>query len=356
MNIKNPLYFGIIIFCLGLCIAGRLDAAFPNIFDSSEIPLYPSFEKTGEESFVINGIGIRTIRAKGPSVNVSQVADYYKGILAQRSWDVVSDDPSGDGSVSLSFKNGDGRIASVNIFPGFAFGKPGTVFLLMRYSLDSIDRWFTRASDTDNEMPGLDIPWLRRYPQSIRINSVGQAGTMSVTYTVPDYGCLECVVDFYKEQMMQKGWRLISTNYNTKEEMEKYWSFETIAKNILEKIPERFKEEFGDGYLKKMEESMQYNSYFIPDETKSMHFRKGRDICSVSISYDDLRGGKKGFFGVLDSKLSPEQKEFYWKTMRDVGLTNRMAYLTNVQYMSKEAVTININYMQGKKLQKRQAQ
>lgn len=315
-----------------------LQAALWDVLAVDEPPVYPALVKASDESFVVNGIRMKTLYLKGENIVIPEVVDYYKKVMAQRGWVTKGEQILPDNSVELNFNSQDMRMFSLSFIPGENVGRPNYVLVRMSYSLEGTDKWSRLEPGVSNaDMPGEDIPWLKRYPESIRMNSLNdENGLIQISYMITDYTCLECVLDFYRQQLGSKGWELITTYQATKEELLK-----DLGQDFA-KIP------ISDG--------------FMPEATKMLGFKKDNNVFTIIVTYRSNAGDVEPLFKIGASKekinqASEEEKERYRQQLEEEVekiKQNRLANLMLRQQQSKERIDFTITYAPEAKLKERQ--
>lgn len=368
VNRKRLIYSLALIICLGSGFSSRVDAAFWDMLNPKAIPIYPAFEQTSKQKLIINGVEIYIEMYKGENISIPHVVDYYNATLVQKGWRIQEEQSMAGNNIVLNFMSKDNRFLQLILFSGEKFGRPDSTYMYMRYSLEGIDKWISRNSETDNEMPGQDIPWLKRYPGSIRISSISDdKGMIRVAYIVPNHSCLECVAAFFKEEMAGKEWELLRTAHKSKEDMIKDISSFDLGK-LLEKAPEEYKERLNSlgKSLSDMKKRLGQYKHSMPDETKTIYFKNGRDICTIGITYNNSQGDRQAQQGREDELKEAMEKymeggeyddklrEVREKQMKEMVKKNRLAYLKDMQEQSEETITISIMYVPKSKLKERQ--
>ena len=189
----------------------------------SDVPVYPALRKTEEQAVTLNETEMTIMRFEGNDVSVPDIIDYYKKVLAQKGWATVGERVVWNNSVVIQFSHKEKRgMMSFMVMPAEIFGRPAnSVMVEVLYVPQRGDNsQKAEALLSAQDIPGVDIPGVPRYPGSMRLRSMQTgAGMMSADYKIADTSCVECVADFYKQEMTKGGWSFIHTTASTKEQM-----------------------------------------------------------------------------------------------------------------------------------------
>jgi len=195
----------------------------------------------------------------------------------------------------------------------------------------------------DLDVPGEDIPGLERYPETRRISSSSlDNGVINVSYSLDNKSCIPCVVSFYKEKLLNRGWQLGSESHLTKEEFQQNIALNIEAmKNQFEKA--NLSTEQRDILSNKFEQLKSFvdkdqDNYVGPEEMTSLNFNRKKEMCMVAVSYVDLNK--------IYSKAPPEEsRENIEKNLQSLPerVANKIKRLMGVGI--DEAITITITYI-----------
>jgi len=361
-----------------------LEAGILDMFNPDVVPVYPPLNKMNENNMVVNGVNMKMMLLKGDGVNIPDVVEYYKKILSQKGW---REQGSGNSIqlgniIALNFVNSKGHLLSLNFVSGKEYGIVGNkVFVRIMHIFGNQEQQKVLGFMVSHkDLPGFDIPWLKRYPESIRTQSVrSDSGFMSVNYKVVENSCVDCVTDFYIPQMREQGWKLVSMKDKTKEEMV---SDRLVLKTYVNKFKNRIKEELtpqldishykqqmhtelnnrldetnaDDQTRKKAEEEFnkafdKQQSYFedflseetdlnkfltrnTPDTMRTLIFQKNKNVCAIFVIYkeakeEDMYGIDS--FGGQAMAAAPEEYRNMFAAMQDEQLKERLEI--GIQYM-----------------------
>lgn len=275
----------------------KAEAAFWDVLDPWSIPLYPALQKINEQTVIINDREIKMIVLSGRDISMPNIVEYYKMTLAQKGWGLQEEKSLINGVVTLEFLR-DGQQLIVDFFSreftSMLKGKAGVNESLVRVTqikgkenyVEQVQRVFAQ----DQDRPGEDFAWLKRYPKSVRLSSMKmpESGFMSAYYKVADYSCLQCVADFYTEQMLEQGWRLFSSSEKAGGDLQTNDKSFAAIEERLAKINETLGvasslPHFSKDELKKILGDQ------LPDMVKTILFQKGGQLCSVVITYTGER-------------------------------------------------------------------
>lgn len=265
----------------------------------SNIPIHPSLKKDGEQSLVVNGVKFKTVNYQAENTDIPKIMEYYKKVLLQRGYAIEQEIP-GTGYYGINFANKDKDIIRIMAYEGKVVNKPEYIFVTVTSNEDKLTKIADYFTNPDIDMPGEDIPWLERYPDSRRVSSiVVDNGMTTVNYLLDNESCVQCVVSFYKEQMLAGGWLFEGESYVTRDEMMQKPALDIDALKKQFKradIPAEQKE-----VLEKTVEQLELaaekhkESNMVPNETITLNFKKKEGMCRISVAYIDLKE-KQGQF------------------------------------------------------------
>ena len=350
MQIKTKTIVVILILAVafGFCEVRNAEAALWDFLNFSNIPKHPLLEKVEERQSIINGEKAITIIYEADNINISKVIDFYKDVLMQRGWKKSQEYLSPDYSV-VDFTDEEMRVFNLVIARSpLMDGMIARVF----YIPGGTKKWFFKESPEDNDMPGKDLDWFPRYPGTTRISSVEDyTGVTKIDYLVPGCNCVNCVVEFHKQNMLNNGWQLIGSDYQNKEEIQKTQANNASGmKKLISQLSdagllENLDLEGLEGY----EESVgaQENQ---PSEIYSFHFEKKGDVCAIGIYYKEAQVGVKvnmideqlGKFREHSKEMGEEDRAMAEATIEE-HLSKSRPYYFYTQ-MHKESVTVSVVY------------
>lgn len=166
------------------------------------IPAYPHSEKKKEIERFNNGANVKTVYYTTKD-SADKILDYYKEQLSNAGWDLA---PINVPGVIVFYK---GR-ETVSVFSKDIFNR-GTTDIYVAHSLVSevAAAEIQKALVQDYDMPGKDLPFVPRYPGAIRRSYAETPSKQTIVYQSKQ-GCFDCVLNFYRSEMVAKGWRLIN--------------------------------------------------------------------------------------------------------------------------------------------------
>ncbi|MFH1622312.1 MAG: hypothetical protein ABIA97_04235 [Candidatus Omnitrophota bacterium] len=333
----------IAVFCL--LIVNNTEAGLSDFLNFSNIPKHPLLEKVQENTSTINGSEAKTIIYKAPdNIDITNVIDFYTNVFLQRGWKKNGEYMSGNYSV-VGFSDDDMRVFSIKIGRSPLING---VFVTVYYLPEGMKKWIFKDNPEDNDMPGKDFSWLPRYPGSIRIQSVEDyTGIIKIDYMIPGYSCINCVSEFYRDNMIKSDWQLINSNRQDKEDIqENLESNMARTKSIITQMEESGK--FNDMDFSK------YEKYFnsqkeSPSEIHSFHFEKKGATCAIGMSYKEAQSGVDMVSEQLNSfyeKINemPEEERAVIEEQLQKQLSLNRAYYQMSQ-SARESVMVSVIYM-----------
>ncbi|MCM8779532.1 MAG: hypothetical protein NC914_00025 [Candidatus Omnitrophica bacterium] len=165
------------------------------------LPDYPSAKKLIESQPNIDGRRYKSVMYSTTD-SAAKVIDFYKENLKDDFAILYEKMDKEQGGVLFADKTKEGIY--LNLFCVYSPVQNSTI-IQVSYNLDP----FLPASDADaeTEVAGKDIPWVKRYPGSIRISFYeDEAGNYRVVYRAST-DCLKCVIDHYRQELMSWGWQ-----------------------------------------------------------------------------------------------------------------------------------------------------
>mgnify|MGYP001568323869 CR=1 FL=1 len=293
---------------LGLLGHIHIEAALWDMFGSQEIPVYPALQKIIEREMAVNGVTTKMVLLRGEEINISQVVNYYKTALPQRGWQLQDEQARGGNIVALQFVNKDMLMLSIDFIRGVNFGKSDNHLVVrILQTLDKLDLSKSNVVD-DRDMPGFDIQWLKRYPNSIRVNSVkAEEKFMSVHYNIVNYSCIQCVEEFYKQQMIEQGWKLVTVRHQTKEDLQTMIFSAKESNGLVNRISETIETQTNVSLSKEKLHQLIENN--IPEEMKTLIFQKDKDLCTISIMHTSSQQASEGDLDAKEPQISSDSNQ-----------------------------------------------
>ena len=327
--------------------AGLMDLFFSNI------PSYPLLEKVQEEQRIINGQKAITIMYKADrDIDISKVISYYKKVLLEREWKINQELVRSNFGMA-SFSDAEMRVFVVNIAESpLAEG----IYVKVFYLPDGMQKWIFKDSPEDNDMPGHDLNWLPRYPEAVRMQSMlDPSGYTTIEYLIPDYSCINCVVQFYKDHMLNSGWQLQGSSYQDQDQIKQAQEKQASA---MENVMSMLKEQglLDDYYAEEHKAAIAAAGQMSqPSEIFGLHFEKKGDVCKITVSYKDaeikpdvaaermqqLREeiAKKIPEGAPQPSIEGESLEEYFSKLRPLyqqGLIHKQSVIVSIAYLPKK--------------------
>jgi len=160
------------------------------------MPDYPNANKVFEHESVINGIRIKLAAYKTQD-SIPKVVAFYKDAL-RYEFEIKEGNEQQN---IIIFRDKEGK--SVNLSCSRNSVDNYTTIQLA-YTLNAVS-----AANTEGEdVPGDEVFWLRRYPDSIRTMYMKTGDGFTAVYEAKT-NCLQCLVDFYRKELTGWGWRLV---------------------------------------------------------------------------------------------------------------------------------------------------
>lgn len=356
-----------LICAVGIVVSGnQSEAALWDALDPFVIPLHPALKKISDQKMLVNGQEIKIILLLGEEVSMASVIDYYKRMFVQKGWQMKEEQPTLSGGVTLRFSR-DTSIISLDALSGDIV-QAGSNTLMVRVAQvqvgDDRSQQVLEAMRSQKDMPGEDITWLKRYPDSIRLQSLRVLETdfMSVQYKVPASSCIQCVADFYSEQMSNQGWKLLTTTTKTHDELK---LDERIENSVVARITAMQQEQerplpvnYSAEQIKEMMSSR------LPDTVTTLIFqKKDTALCLITVAYiSERRQAGQGFAERYQQQLSELMQKKNSGAAPDSNQAQLIAELFNsgVQGLAneqlqhfQERIEIGIQYMPKSMLQAR---
>lgn len=290
-RLKWIVVLGIMVFIGGsLCAEANLLSA---LFDP-EVPVYPALRKTEEQALKLNGKDMTIMRFEGNDISIPDAVDYYKKVLTQKGWTTVGERVVWNNSVVIQFSHKEkGSMMSFMFIPAEIFGKPANSVMVevLYVPRRGNGGQVTGELLSGNDEPGEDVPGVPRYPGSIRLNSLQTgASMMSAVYKISDSSCVECVADFYTQEMAKSGWKILHTETSSKNEMLARFSPQNSGDaewdEGLGQVLAQYKT-IDPGLDKEVLQKRMQERF--PDSIQVLFFQNDKLNCALSISYNQPR-------------------------------------------------------------------
>jgi len=266
------------------------------------IPHYPGLKKLTEREMNQNNTSFKIITYSADiSRSIFSIADYYKNVLSSRGWKINLEHIDSEFSI-LQFVDDELRIIAIQIFKKstifpdigsksgrFANVEDGVMVTMAIY--DSVKGWFIRELTETHDMPGKDMEGLKRYPGSYRRQYVNDKsiGFETVEYVLYDQSCLECVDNFFKEQLDDPKWDLLYEDHQYKDQ--------------IEDRSEKDHEKALETYQRQKEDNNSYSAGVIIEQLKKAkeikvlpseattrsYSNKKREVCNIAVTYFEGR-------------------------------------------------------------------
>jgi len=205
------------------------------------IPTYPGSQKTEERKEILNDARI-TILNYQSSDSPGNIMKFYLDKLQEDGWIVVYKNKD---SSSARLIGKDSSSLTINCFQDT---REGITYINITYaSKPTLASQEAMATNTD--MPGKDIPSIPRYPGSVRKQYYKGDKVENVSY-VSNQVCFNCVVEFYRAELVARGWQLFNEINSTLGE-------QLNIENLPEWVKEGTNEELKEEFRKSMEELKQ---------------------------------------------------------------------------------------------------
>lgn len=320
----------------------RIEAFNLKEFLFSSIPSHPYLNKIGESSFISNGMKIILENYRGQNISLPQVMEYYKKILLERGYE-IDNESSDSGYAGVNFISKDKGFINIAAYEGRLFQKPEYIFVKLTRNEGGLAKITDYYSSKDEDMPGEDIPWLKRYPKARRASStITDNGMATIGYLLDNESCLQCVVSFYKEEMLKNGWLLEGENHKTKdEEIQK----STLDINQLRKqfknsnLPAEQKENLEELLVKLepiIEQSKEYVEKVAANESITLKFKKVESRCAIAVDYREIKPKEERF--------SPEFLNILEKSIQSAPEIIGNNLRRNYGLDAKETIAITVIY------------
>jgi len=315
-----------------------------DVFSNQIIPNHSSLEKVSENEIVVNSLRTRTIIYKanneaGDFANI--ILNYYKNTFAKRGYQIVKE-YSDRNSSKVSFINQE-PYRSVKMTINTNKFLPGQIYVSFEITLDDAEKIGQAIQkaifDPRVDMPGGDISWLKRYPNAVRNVSIFSEGSYEiVNYLVPHESCVQCVVEFYKEEMARNNWNLKDVHYATPEEISSIINNEAVQNDLRGLSRDEELSQNKDAKVAERKKAAQDKIKELTDNIKdvtSLMFTNGlSETCIMSI------------YLMSRSNLTNEQEAV--ANQQDVGMVSGNSFM-GLRGDVKQTVAISISYMAAPK-------
>lgn len=217
------------------------------------LPGHPKISQSAEQSMLVNGVNIRTAQYSSV-LSADAILDFYRNNLLAEGWKIEFETLQ-NGVYLMVFSNDKKETLGIDVYPKEA--KQGC-------DITGTYTWgATEPPSPDKDVAGRDLPWLNRYPGSLRYTDMEWDRGKTLVYVNQQADFLE-VADFYREQLIASGWQLQKESVLSKQNL----------LDMHERLPDNIKSQM---------QGMEEESMKIEKEAISM-FLKGKNLLLVSVA------------------------------------------------------------------------